>query len=120
MSSRTETADFLTKVSAKRLKREIKNICNSYTHPWDTTAELVQNSIDAIKRWKRNNSEIRREHKIDITINQKRKEIIISDTGEGIDPSKMPDLLSPNETDKESNEVGIIGEKGVICFESFF
>ena len=43
-----KTIDFLREPTSDRLRREIKNICNSYSHPWDILAELIQNAVDSI------------------------------------------------------------------------
>lgn len=52
--------------SAERVKKEIRGICESYSHPWDIVAELLQNSVDAIKKWnKENASRQTRRHFID-------------------------------------------------------
>jgi hypothetical protein len=40
--------DFLSKPTPQRIKKEMKNICDSYNHPWDFLSELCQNSVDAI------------------------------------------------------------------------
>ena len=103
---------FLLKPSPKRMKTAIRNICDSYSHPWDILAELVQNSVDAIKKWNNINKKLERKHFINIEIDQKNKTIVIEDSGCGIDPKDMPDLLAPNETDK-MNDTETIGEKGV-------
>lgn len=99
-------------VSPERIKKEIRNICESYSHPWDVLAELAQNSVDAISRWQDENKESSRNHFIKIQIDQKKKSIRFEDSGCGIDPRRMPQLLAPNETDKEAAQ-GLIGEKGV-------
>lgn len=44
-----KSINFLETPSSRRLRREISNICDSYSHPWDILAELCQNSVDAIR-----------------------------------------------------------------------
>ena len=51
--------DFLTKPTEQRLRKEIVNICDSYSHPWDVLAELCQNSVDAIHNHLRRYGEIK-------------------------------------------------------------
>jgi len=104
---------FLALYSAERVKKEIRGICESYSHPWDIVAELLQNSVDAIKKWnKENASRQTRRHFIDIKIDKQAKGIKITDSGIGIDLNHLPKLLAPNVTDKE-NDKDLVGEKGV-------
>lgn len=106
------TTDFLRKTSIKNLKKQLQNICNSYSHPWDILAELSQNSVDAINKWNGRNKGKKRVHEIILEINQIGKSIRITDSGIGFDPNKVAILLAPNETDKDDDETQI-GEKGV-------
>lgn len=94
----------------ERLRKEIKNIVDSYNNPWDIIAELTQNSVDAIRRW--NKLYGPKKHTIEITIDQRSKQIAIIDSGTGIDPNKLPQLFLPGETDKGSEDDSV-GEKGV-------
>lgn len=103
--------NFLRLQSTKSLQREIRNIVDSYSHPWDILAELCQNSVDAIKKWEKENPDIDKKHEITIEINQKERSIRIIDNGVGFDPEKVASLLAPNETDKDEDD--LIGEKGV-------
>ena len=103
---------FLTRISPKGIRREIQSICESYSHSWDILSELAQNSVDAINRWNKENKGSSRDHFIVVEIDQKRGSVTIVDSGCGIDPRAMPQLLAPNETDKEGDE-DLIGEKGV-------
>lgn len=103
--------NFLRLQSTKSLQREIRNIVDSYSHPWDILAELCQNSVDAIKKWEKKNPGIDKKHEITIVINQKERSIRIIDNGVGFDPEKVASLLAPNETDKDEDD--LIGEKGV-------
>ena len=106
------TIDFLAAPSHERLRREIRNICDSYSHPWDILAELTQNAVDAIRLWRRHNGE-RRHHEIAISINQRTRTLEIRDSGVGFDPDKFIELLAPHGTNKRADDIGVIGQKGV-------
>lgn len=109
----TQTINFLVDPSIKRLRKEIKNICDSYSHPWDILAELVQNSVDAILLYdKRFGETHKKEHKIEIEINALERSIRIRDTGTGFSPERFSELLAPHGTDKDTI-FEAIGEKGV-------
>ncbi len=99
--------------SLKSIKKEIRNICDSYSHSWDVVAELAQNSVDAIKEWNIKYTTLNRQHSIKLEINQQNHSIVIEDTGIGISPEQMPALLAPNETLKGGFQSQLIGEKGV-------
>lgn len=92
--------------SINSIRKSIQGIDDSYNNFWDILAELVQNSVDAIKR---KNSE---ERIIDIKVDCISKEIRIYDNGCGIKYENIPNLLRPFSTDKEK-EFDSIGEKGV-------
>ena len=108
--------DFLQTVTVKKVKKEIRNICDSYSNPWDIFAELAQNSIDAIKKWENlySNSLLNdnKKHKIIITIDRHNRSIVIEDTGVGFNPSTASSFLAPNNGDKDEDD-SLIGEKGV-------
>lgn len=113
MEKNLREIDFLQKPTPSRLRREIKNICESYSHPWDILAELCQNSVDAILLYnKKYGEKFSKEHTITITINSKERSIKIKDTGVGFSSEKFNELLAPHGTDKDLiNDT--IGEKGV-------
>ncbi len=96
----------------ERTRKDIEELSNSYSHPWDILAELAQNSVDAIREWDLENKDRDRDHQIDININKDQNSIKIEDTGIGIDPKTAPDLLAPHGTDKDDDN-STIGEKGV-------
>lgn len=106
------TQNFLLANPEDRVKKQIENIYESYSHPWDILAELSQNSVDAIKEWEEEYSDKDQTHSIDIRVEKASNTIEISDTGIGIVPDKLPDLLAPNATDKGGSN-STIGEKGV-------
>ncbi len=99
--------------STNRLRKEIQNICDSYSHPWDILAELCQNSVDAICRYNSTFGETAtKQHTIRIAINSKERSLVIYDTGIGFQPDKFAELLAPHGTDKPGFGE-LIGEKGV-------
>jgi molecular chaperone HtpG len=104
--------NFLLTNPENRIKKQIENIYESYSHPWDILAELNQNSVDAIKELNDNNEEVDKNHSIKIRIEQSSNSVEIEDTGTGILPENLPDLLAPNATDKVG-DISTIGEKGV-------
>jgi len=105
--------DFLGQPSVARLRKEIVNICNSYSHPWDILAELCQNSVDAILLYNQRFGDMhKKDHYIEIHINSRERSIYIKDTGIGFSPEKFAELLAPNGTDKDVIP-NLIGEKGV-------
>ena len=104
--------NFLLSNPENRIKKQIENIYESYSNPWDILAELNQNSVDAIKEWEAENENIERDHSIEIRIERSSHSIEIEDTGIGILPENLPNLLAPNATDK-AGDISTIGEKGV-------
>jgi len=102
-----ETIDFPMGSDNKKLRKQIKNIIQSYGNPWDIFTELVQNSVDSIRRHGEDE-----EHSVIITIDKKNKGLRIIDTGTGFDPDKLILLLAPDSTDKDYEDDSV-GEKGV-------
>lgn len=94
------------------IRKSIKGIDDSYNNEWDILAELLQNSVDAV-RLKYNESEDE-EYKgiINIYINSEKNMISIEDNGIGIGPKELPNLLKPFSSGKEI-EPKTVGEKGV-------
>lgn len=111
--------NFLLSNPEHRIKKQIENIYESYSNPWDILAELNQNSVDAIKEWEAENENTDRDHSIEIRIIRSSNSIEIEDTGVGILPENLPNLLAPNATDK-AGDVSTIGEKGVGLTYSIF
>src|SRR5690242_13003926 len=104
-----EQIDFLQQVSGERLRKEINNITDSYSHPWDALAELLQNAVDAIHRHQRLYGAECRRHSIDIRVNAHDRSITVTDTGPGWDPDKVAYLLAPHGTDKDPDDTGTLG-----------
>lgn len=106
------TENFLLSNPEGRIKKQIENIYESYSNPWDILAELNQNAVDAVKEWESEYENEDREHSINLRIERPSRSVVIEDTGIGILPDNLPDLLAPNATDK-AGDVSTIGEKGV-------
>ncbi|MDG6970067.1 MAG: ATP-binding protein [Nitrososphaerota archaeon] len=105
-----EPIDFLAEPSDIRLRKEIQNIRDSYSHPWDLLAELLQNSVDAIRR---SDSEHHgNNHRIQLTVDCKNKTLHVVDDGVGFPLSRLKDLLAPHGTDKADRD-NEIGQKGI-------
>lgn len=108
-----KTISFLEVSSARTLRREVQNICESYSHPWDVLAELCQNAVDAIMLHQRRFGESAPKlHKIDITLNARERSVFIKDSGVGFAPDHFSEMLAPHGTDKPGGP-DTIGEKGV-------
>ncbi len=93
------------KPSINEIRKSIRDIDDSYNNDWDILAELLQNSVDAMK-------ESNRDGKIFLEVNSQNKTVTISDNGIGIDKDLLPDLLKPFSSRKDEDE-STIGEKGV-------
>ncbi|OUJ18768.1 ATPase/histidine kinase/DNA gyrase B/HSP90 superfamily protein [Methanonatronarchaeum thermophilum] len=102
----SETQESFLKPSVNQIRKSIRDIDDSYNHDWDVLAELCQNSVDAIREADNEKG------KIILEIDSIEKEIKIEDNGIGIDPDRLPDLLKPFATDKDSSSL-TVGEKGV-------
>ncbi len=109
----TTQHDFLTEPTTERLRKEILNICDSYSHTWDVIAEMCQNSVDAIHSHIRAFGETARDHEINISIDAIKRSISIRDTGVGFSKDKFINLIAPHGTDKDPNDFKLIGQKGV-------
>lgn len=107
----TDEINFL-QPGISEIRKSIKGIDDSYNNEWDILAELLQNSVDAV-RLKYNESEDE-EYKgiINIYINSEKNMISIEDNGIGIGPKELPNLLKPFSSGKEI-EPKTVGEKGV-------
>ncbi|WP_239709627.1 MULTISPECIES: ATP-binding protein [unclassified Mammaliicoccus] len=95
-----------------QIRKSIKGIDDSYNNEWDILAELLQNSVDAIRLKYDENKEGDYKGKIDIYINSAKNVISIKDNGIGIDYKELPYLLRPFSSGKEI-EPKTVGEKGV-------
>jgi molecular chaperone HtpG len=98
--------NFLQNLSSGQVRQSILDIDDSYNNDWDLLAELLQNSVDAIRKTATN------EGAIQITVDCQNRAIMVKDNGVGIDADKLPTLVSMFGTDKREDETSI-GEKGV-------
>jgi molecular chaperone HtpG len=111
--TKPDEINFLQPPSDRRLRREIQNIADSYSHPWDILSELIQNSVDAIRRYNKQYGQTSpKQHKIEVTIEAQRRLIAVRDSGVGFGAANFGELLAPHGTDKEG-DVDAIGQKGV-------
>lgn len=99
-------------VAINALKREIKNILNSYVGWFDPLSELIQNSLDSLEE--RIKSEIDSDYspKIKIVIDNKLNLISVTDNGVGLNEDKFKQFLAPNFSFKDG-EGKSRGHKGV-------
>lgn len=95
-----------------QIRKSIKGIDDSYNNEWDILAELLQNSVDAVRLKYNENKDEEYKGIIDIYIDSKRNLISIKDNGIGIDHSELPFLLRPFSSGKEIKPE-TVGEKGV-------
>jgi hypothetical protein len=90
-----EGYEFLTNsINTKRLQTEAKKILDSYSHTWDILAESLQNSVDAIEENKKANP--KSTALIQIVFDANLRSIEISDTGTGMSPSQVMEVLAPH------------------------
>lgn len=90
----------------EQIRQSIRDIDDSYNNEWDVIAELLQNSVDAIRETERPSG------RITIELDARQQMIRIVDDGVGIDPDNLAPLLRPFATRKGGSE-RTIGEKGV-------
>lgn len=107
-----EPVDILSNPPIGSIRRQIREILNSYSHPWDALAELCQNSVDAINQHADAHGPDARSHTIEVTIDRRTRTLSVRDTGIGIEPESLAALLAPYSTSKDDDE-STIGEKGV-------
>lgn len=103
--SETQEVDYFQS-SINHYRHSIRGIEDSYNNAWDIYAELIQNSVDAIRLCGE------QENFINIEVDCLKKEISITDGGIGIDKKMLPELLRPFGTNKSGVD-DAIGEKGV-------
>lgn len=89
------------------VKREIRNILNSYVGWYDPFCELIQNSLDAIDKRKEKEEF---DGEIHIIVNLKEDTITVTDNGIGFKESEYMKFLAPNFSFKPD---GFRGHKGV-------
>ena len=89
------------------LRKQAKNILESYNQDWDILSEIFQNSIDAIDQNDAIDKGI-----IKFTFNKNTHQISIWDNGIGINSNELSQILRPSVTYKEGRN-NLRGEKGV-------
>lgn len=89
-----------------QVRHSIKGIDDSYNNEWDIYAEILQNAVDAIRLDESDTG------LIELEVDCRYKSIKITDTGIGINPVDLPELLKPFSTNKFNLDIAV-GEKGV-------
>src|SRR5215212_1015272 len=102
----TETIPNFLSPDVMQIRQSIRDIDDSYNNEWDILAELLQNSVDAIRETERPSG------KISVTVDARHNTLRIVDDGVGIEPDELAPLLRPFSTRKGGNE-RTVGEKGV-------
>ncbi|MEP2830434.1 hypothetical protein [Parvibaculum sp.] len=95
-------------VAISAIKREIRNILDSYVGWYDPFCELIQNGLDAIEE--RKLSDPAAPAQLFITINLQKNSLIVTDTGTGLTKDKFERFLAPNFSFKSGDTRG---HKGV-------
>ena len=90
----------------EQIRQSIRDIDDSYRNEWDLLAELLQNSVDAIRETDRASG------KITIELDARDQSVRVVDDGIGIDPEDLAPLLRPFST-RKGRDQRTIGEKGV-------
>ncbi len=98
-----------TEVAANAIKREIKNILNSYVGWFDPFCELIQNALDSVEERKKNeNADYHPE--LWITINIHDNSLTVTENGIGLNDNQFRQFLAPNFSFKSGKTRG---HKGV-------
>jgi anti-sigma regulatory factor (Ser/Thr protein kinase) len=100
-------ADNSEEIKNQLLRKQAKNILESYNQDWDILSEVFQNAIDAIDQ----NLNIT-EGVIKFVFNKNTRQISIWDNGIGISSDELTQILRPSVTYKEGKN-NLRGEKGV-------
>jgi len=90
------------------MKRQIKNILKSYTGWYDPLSEIIQNSLDAVDKRKRN--DVNYKPQVWIRIDLKENIISVTDNGVGFYEDQFKSFLAPNVSFKQEHDRG---NKGV-------
>lgn len=89
------------------LRKQAKNILESYNQDWDILSEIFQNAVDAIDQ----NPKVD-EGTIKFVFNKNTRQLSIWDNGIGINEEQLSQILRPSVTYKEGKN-NLRGEKGV-------
>ena len=104
-----QSLDFLSQSTEERLRHEAINILDSYAHPWDILAESLQNAVDAIDERAKQDSASPNIIRIEFDV--KRRGISVTDSGTGMQPKIVEQVLTPHISNKRSSRSR--GEKGI-------
>ncbi len=106
--------------SPDQMRKEVEEILRSYRHSWDILSELLQNSVDAIKREFRARNDPAFQGCIRIAIDTSEKTISVQDNGCGLAEDQIPSALVPRGSFKRLAQD--YGYKGFgltfVCFSS--
>lgn len=83
-----------TEAQANALKREIRNILNSYVGWYDPFCEVIQNAIDSAEKRSRNNDNDY-QPSVWVTINIKDNYLVVTDNGVGLTQQQLEQFLAP-------------------------
>ena len=100
-----------TEVAIYALKREIRNILDSYMGWYDPFCELIQNALDAIDERARE-CEAGYEPQLWVTVNVKENTLIVTDNGTGLSKEKYQQFMAPSFSFK-TDDGRTRGHKGV-------
>jgi hypothetical protein len=84
----------------------IRNLVDSYSHDWDTLAELCQNAIDALRAKESATGSVH------VTFDKTSNSLQVEDSGVGMNRDVLAKALCPNVTFKRG-KARLIGEKGL-------
>ncbi|MCH7948767.1 MAG: ATP-binding protein, partial [candidate division Zixibacteria bacterium] len=98
-----------TEVAMNAVKREIRNILESYFGWYDPFCELIQNSLDSLEEQISNEDEDY-EPQLRIRINLKEQTVSVADNGTGLDTEKYEKFLATSYSFKKGNTRGKKGD----------
>ncbi|MBF0465817.1 MAG: ATP-binding protein [Nitrospirae bacterium] len=94
---------------AATLKRQIKNILDSYTGWYDLFCELIQNALDAVDQMRRLSRSSDYKPSIYIMIDLKENLLCVTDNGIGFTEDQFKGFLAPNVSYKKGDNRGSKG-----------
>lgn len=83
----------------RKFRRDIEEIVRSYRHSWDVFSELIQNSIDAIRR-ERESEGSSYHGALGIRVETQQQKITITDNGCGLNHDDLLKALAPGQSFK--------------------
>jgi molecular chaperone HtpG len=93
------------------LRSSAQNILDSYAHTWDLLAESLQNAVDAIELRSETDADCRKA--IRIGFDCRTRSVEVTDTGVGMSPDQVYEVITPNRSLKRGVSAKLRGEKGV-------